>query len=31
MRLNPLQKPISASNAFHNNAEDYDTIICLER
>jgi hypothetical protein len=27
MRLKPLQKPISASNAFHNNALGYDAII----
>ena len=27
LRLNPLQKPISASNAFHNNAMGYDAVI----
>ena len=27
MRPKPLQKPISASNAFHNNALGYDAII----
>src|SRR5271165_5764349 len=27
MRPKPLQKPISASNAFHNNAVGYDAII----
>src|SRR5208282_612265 len=27
MRLNPLQKPISASNASHNNAVGYNAII----
>jgi hypothetical protein len=27
MRPKPLQKPISASNAFHNNAMGYDAVI----
>jgi hypothetical protein len=27
MRPKPLQKPISASNAFHNNVLGYDTIF----
>jgi hypothetical protein len=31
MRSKPLQKPISASNAFHNNAMGYDAVILSER
>ena len=27
MRPKPLQKPISASNAFHNNVMGYDAVI----
>ena len=30
MRPKPLRKPISASNAFHNNAMGYDAVIFMD-